>query len=150
MVLIKFELIKILNFVMTILKIIQILIQVMEVTLELSDIVAMQSKHTMSHMYFIKTLATDLPVSKTLIEYNNNLEENNEEEKDLINIELTEQKKESYNYENANDFRWLDVTEEDKEDIALANFIENLQKQTDDEIFPKSNWKIMISYLIKN
>ena len=104
----------------------------------------------MSHMYFIKTLATDLPVSKTLIEYNNNLEENNEEEKDLINIELTEQKKESYNYENANDFRWLDVTEEDKEDIALANFIENLQKQTDDEIFPKSNWKIMISYLIKN
>ena len=26
--------------------------------------------------------------------------------------------------------------EEDKEDIALANFIESLQKQTDEEIFP--------------
>ena len=29
------------------------------------------------------------------------------------------------------------VQEEDEEDIALANFIENLQKQTDEEIFPK-------------
>ena len=29
-------------------------------------------------------------------------------------------------------FRWLDVQEEDEEDIALANFIESLQKQTDE------------------
>ena len=27
--------------------------------------------------------------------------------------------------------------EEDEEDIALANFIESLQKQTDEETFPK-------------
>ena len=34
-------------------------------------------------------------------------------------------------------FRWLDVQEEDEEDIALANFIESLQKQTDEENFSK-------------
>ena len=39
-------------------------------------------------------MATDLPIAKTLIKYNsNNLEENDEEEKEPINIELTEQKK---------------------------------------------------------
>ena len=37
-------------------------------------------------------MATGLPVAKTLIEYSNNsLEENDEEEKESINIELTEQ-----------------------------------------------------------
>ena len=40
--LIKFELIKFLNFVMTILRIIQILILVTKVTLELSDLVVVQ------------------------------------------------------------------------------------------------------------
>ena len=54
------------------------------------------------------------------------MEENDEEEKDPINIELTEQKAEPYNDENAFDFRWPDVTEEDEEDIALVNFIESL------------------------
>ena len=39
--------------------------------------------------------------------------------------------------ENAIDFKWSGVKEEDKEDIALANFNESLQKQADDEIFPK-------------
>ena len=34
-------------------------------------------------------------------------------EKVLINIELTEQKTELYNDENAIDFRWSDVQEED-------------------------------------
>ena len=42
----------------------------------------------------------------------------------------------SWNYENVIDFRWSGV-QEDEEDIALANFIENLQKQTDEENFPK-------------
>ena len=46
-------------------------------------------------------------------------------------------KNRSWNDENAIDFRWSDVTEEDEEDIALVNFIENLQKQTDKENFPK-------------
>ena len=30
-----------------------------------------------------------------------------------------------------------------QEDIALANFIESLQKQTDEENFHKSNWMIV-------
>ena len=64
----------------------------MEVTLELSDLVAMQSKHTMSHI-FHKILATGHLVAKTLIKYNsNNSEENDEEEKESINIEFTKQK----------------------------------------------------------
>ena len=42
-------------------------------------------------IYSIKILATGVPVSKTLIEYNSNsLEENDEEEKVPINIEFTE------------------------------------------------------------
>ena len=99
---------------------------------------------------FHKILATGLPVAITLVRYNNNnLEENNEEEKESINIELTEKKKDPYNNENAIDFRWSGVKEEDEEDIALANFGECLQKQTDEEIFPKSNWIIAVSYLIK-
>ena len=44
---------------------------------------------------------------------------------------------ESYNDENAIDFKWSDVKEEDEEDIALANFIESFQKQTDEEDFSK-------------
>ena len=76
-----------------------------EITLELSDPVVMHSKHTMSHM-FHKNLAIGRPVAKTLIEYNcNNLEEKYEEEKEPINIELTEQKTDSYNDQNAIDFK---------------------------------------------
>ena len=38
-------------------------------------------------------MATGLPVAKTLIKYNsNNLEENDEEENESINIELSEEK----------------------------------------------------------
>ena len=53
-------------------------------------------------MYSIKFLATGRPVSKTLIKYNcNSSKENDEEEKEPINIDLTEQKIDSYNDENA-------------------------------------------------
>ena len=34
-------------------------------------------------------------------------------------------------YQNAVDFRWSDLQEEAEEDIALAKFIESLQKQPD-------------------
>ena len=50
---------------------------------------------------------------------------------------LLSKKKDPYNDENAIDFKWPGVQEEDEEDIALVNFIENLQKQTDDENFQK-------------
>ena len=46
----------------------------------------------MSFIFHKKNLATGLPVTKDLIKYNSNsLEENNEVEKEPIDIELTEQ-----------------------------------------------------------
>ena len=64
------------------------------------------------------------------------MEENDEEEKDPIDFELTEQKTDPYNDENAIDLRWSDEKEEE-EDIALANFVESLQKQTIKKNFSK-------------
>ena len=52
----------------------------MEVPLELSDLVVMQPKHTMSRI-FHKIFSNWKTSAKILIEYNsNNLEENDEEE----------------------------------------------------------------------
>ena len=65
----------------------------MEITSELSDPVVMQYKHTMSRI-FHQILATGRPVAKTLLKYNSNfLVENDEKEKEPINIELTEKKR---------------------------------------------------------
>ena len=64
------------------------------------------------------------------------MEEKDEEEKEPINIEFIEQKVGPENDENAIDSKWSDLTEEDEKDTK-ANFIENLQRQTDEEIFPK-------------
>ena len=63
-----------------------------EITSKLSDLVVMQSKHTKSYIFHKKNFTPDLPVSKTLIEYNTNSSEENEEEKEPIDIEFTEQK----------------------------------------------------------
>ena len=57
------------------------------------------------------------------------MEENNWEEKVVINFEFTEQKTGLKNDENVIDFRWSDVQEKDEEDIVNANFIECWQKQ---------------------
>ena len=55
-------------------------------------------------------MATGLPVAKILIKYNGNCsEENDEEEKEPIDIEFTGQKAGPYNDENAIDFRWSGV-----------------------------------------
>ena len=87
-------------------------------------------------------MATGLPVAKTLIKYNSNrLEEKDEKRRNQLILSLLS-KTYPYNDENAIDFRWSDVAEEDLEDIALANFIESLLKQTDEEIFSKGNWMI--------
>ena len=73
-------------------------------------------------------MATERPVAENLIKYNSNrLEENDEEENEPINIELTNKTTDPYNDENAIDSKWSDLTEEDEEDIALANFIESLK-----------------------
>ena len=51
-------------------------------------------------------MATGKLVAKTLIKYNNNnLEENDEEEKEPINTELTDQKTDPNNDENAIGFK---------------------------------------------
>ena len=89
-------------------------------------------------LYSLKFSATGHPVAEILIKCNNNsLEKNDEEEKEPINIELTDQKTDPYNDENAIDSKWSDLTEENEEDIALANFIESLNKANWWEIFPK-------------
>ena len=74
-------------------------------------------------------MATGRPVAEILIKYNiNYLEENDEEAKKPINIELTGNKTDPYNDENTIDSKWSDLTEENEEDIDLANFFESLNK----------------------
>ena len=64
----------------------------MEVTLELSGLVVMQSKHTMSYIP-LKILATGLPVAKALIEYNSNrLEEMMKKRKNQLILSLPNKK----------------------------------------------------------
>ena len=55
------------------------------------------------------------------------MEENDKEEKEPINIELTGHKADPYNDENSIDSKWSDLTEEDEEDIALANFFKSMK-----------------------
>ena len=122
----------------------------MEVTSKLFDLVVMQYKHTMSYIFY-KILATGWPVAKILIKYNNNnLEENDEEEKEPINIELTDKKTNPYNDEYYIGSKWSDLTEENEEDTALANYIESLKKsKLMRKIFKKSNKMIAVSYIMK-
>ena len=96
-------------------------------------------------------MAIGWPVAKILIKYNcNNLDENDEEEKEPINIELTDKKTDPYNDENAIDSKWSDLIEEDEEDVALVNFIESLNKAIWCENFSiKSNYMIAVSYIMK-
>ena len=114
----------------------------MEITSEFSSCSNAVKTHNVS--YIQKKLANGLPIVKALIKYNcNSLEENCEEENEPIDIEFTKQKS-SWNDENAIDFKWSDVKEEDEKDIALVNFIECLQKLADEDIFSqKSNWMIV-------
>ena len=107
----------------------------MKVILELSGPVVIQSKCTMSYISH-KTLATGLPVAKNLIEYNSNSFRKMMKKRRNNSYWAYWGKSDSYNDENAIDFRWSGV-HEDEEDTALANFIENLQKQTDEKIFTK-------------
>ena len=55
-----------------------------------------------------------------------------------------------YKDENSIGFKWSDLTEEDEEDIALANFIESLKKSKLIRFFfQKSNYMIAVSYIMK-
>ena len=57
----------------------------------MSDLVAMQQKHTRSYILHKNKLENERPVNKTLIKYSSNSLENDEEEKKQIDIEFTEQ-----------------------------------------------------------
>ena len=57
--------------------------------------------------------------------------------KEPNDLEFVKQKAGPEKDENAIDFKRSGVKEKDEEDIALNNFIESLQKQTDEENFPK-------------
>ena len=76
----------------------------MEIILELFD-PQQCSKNIQCLVYSIKILPTGRPVAKTLIEYNNNKEEKDEEENEPIDLEFIEQKTNPYNFENAIDFK---------------------------------------------
>ena len=94
---------------------------------------------TFNVLYIHKKFSTTgHPVAEILIKYNNNnFEVNDEVEKEPINIELTDQKTDPYNDKNSIDSKWSDLTEENEEDIALANFIECLNKANWWENFSK-------------
>ena len=82
-------------------------------------------------------MATGRPVAKTLIKYNSSCSQKNDEiRKGADRYWVYWSKRRSWNDENAIDFKWSDVKEDEK-DTALANFIESLQKQTDEENFLK-------------
>ena len=76
----------------------------MEIILELFD-PQQCSKNIQCLVYSIKILPTGRPVVKTLIEYNNNKEEKDEEENEPIDLEFIEQKTNPYNFENAIEFK---------------------------------------------
>ena len=68
---------------------------------------------------------------------NNRKVEKDEEEKEAVGIEFTEQKAEPENDKNVIDLWWSDIREKDEEDIAKANLIWSLQKQAIEEFFSK-------------
>ena len=82
-------------------------------------------------------MAAGRSIAKTLIKYNSSCLKKNDEKKGADRYLVYWSKRWSWNDENAIDFRLSDVKEEDEKDTSLANFIESLQKQTDEEIFQK-------------
>ena len=67
----------------------------------------------------------------------NNNSSHEEEGKEVVGIELTEQNADPENDENAIEFRWSDIWGEDEEDIVKANLIESLQRQDAEQFFQK-------------
>ena len=53
----------------------------------------------------------------------------------------------SWNEQNNIDLRWSGV-QEDEEDIALANFIESLQKQANEKFFQKNYSRIFFMIVV--
>ena len=76
-----------------------------KITSKLHNFIGMEFKHTRSHLFDSNSTAGFSVEPKFLIEFNgNSSEENNDEEKEAINIEFTDHE----NYKNAIDFRLSD------------------------------------------
>ena len=87
----------------------------MEITLELTDPVVMQLKHTMFHI-FHKFLATGIPVSKTLISIKAiTWMKTMKKRRNQFILSLLNKKSDPYNDENAINFKWSNVQEEKDE-----------------------------------
>ena len=69
------------------------------------NFIGMEFKHTRSHLNDLNSTAGFSVEPKFLIEFNGNSWEENDEEKEAINIEFTDQKSDHENYKNAIDFR---------------------------------------------
>ena len=93
--------------------------------------------HNVLYISLKKNSATGFPVAKTLIKYNsNNLKENEEEEKEPIDIEFTEQKQILKLWK----CYWLKMircTKRRQGRYCLANFIENYKNKMMRIIFKK-------------
>ena len=85
-------------------------------------------------------MATGFLVSKTLIEYNRNSLEENEEEKEQIYIEFTEQNTDPENNENAIDFRLYAEQQIKEENITLVKIMENYKSKQMRKIIQKIAW----------
>ena len=82
-----------------------------QITSKLYNFIWMEFKHIRSHLFDSNSTAGFSVEPKFLIEFNGN----SSEEKEAINIELTNQKSDHENYKNAIDFWLLDKQREDKQ-----------------------------------
>ena len=80
-----------------------------QIASKLYNFIGMGFKHTRSQLFDSNSTAGFSVEPKILIDFNgNSSEENDEEEKETINIEFTDQKSYHENYKNAIDFRLSD------------------------------------------
>ena len=92
-----------------------------KITSKLYDLQAMKLKYTVSFIRLKCLAVTAKPGTKMLIKYNSNSLED-EEEKELINIELNERRAVHENNENCIEFRLSDKHREEK-DITQINLV---------------------------
>ena len=86
-----------------------------QIASKLYNFIGMEFKHTRSHLFYSNSTAGFSVEPKFLIEFNGNSSEENDEEKEAINIEFIDQKSDHENYKNAIDFRLSDKQREDKQ-----------------------------------
>ena len=108
----------------------------MEISLELSDLVAMQSKHTM-WIYSLK-IGNWKTSCQTLIKYiSNDLEENDKKEKDPINIGFITQKTDPEVIKMLLTWGNRVYKKKKRKILPWLTSLRIKKKQADDEYFPK-------------